>query len=269
MPTNTASVSQLYSSIAPLENRRLLDHPMERELTLRTIRKALAASTPGLVVKKRIADIGGGPGRIAFALADDGHEVDLVDLTPELVQLAEAEQERRRVAEDITSKRLLRSIAVGNALEKDAGVGLEEEGGYDAVLLLGPLYHLVEEEERVTAVRNAVELVRRESGLVFVAFVSVAAHLRDVAVREPGRMVEMRGFYEEYVGFSFHFLGDMRYQVPDTGFMSTRIVVHRPVREEPTPTGRHHNDNNPVLPHLPGRHPRLLCHAICRLAGAH
>ncbi|KAL2017759.1 hypothetical protein VTK56DRAFT_1677 [Thermocarpiscus australiensis] len=190
MPTDTETVVKLYSKIAQLESRRLADHPMEREITLRAIRKGLAL-TPDLG-PKRIADIGGGPGRMAFALADQGHEVDLIDLNPELIQLAHAEQEKRKATGD---KPLLRSIAVGNAVDKPR----LSEGSYDAVLLLGPLYHLLDEEERVTAVSHALSLAKPKGGLVFVAFVTIAAHLRDIAVRNPSKLVELKDFYSGYL----------------------------------------------------------------------
>ncbi|OAR01077.1 hypothetical protein LLEC1_05067 [Akanthomyces lecanii] len=89
MATATDNVAKLYGAIAISEGTRLAEHPMERELTLRTIR-AHVPSAPAA-----IADIGGGPGKLAFALADDGHLVDLVDLTPELIAKAQAEQDSR------------------------------------------------------------------------------------------------------------------------------------------------------------------------------
>lgn len=81
----------------------------------------------------RVADIGGGPGKIAFALADEGRQVDLIDLTPDPIQLAQAEQDRRSAAG--VNKPLLNSITVGNALDKPPLA----EGSYGTVLLLRPL----------------------------------------------------------------------------------------------------------------------------------
>ncbi|KAK4234348.1 S-adenosyl-L-methionine-dependent methyltransferase [Achaetomium macrosporum] len=209
MPTVTESVSKLYGRIAQLESRRLADHPMEREITLRAIRKGLGSASGKAC--KRIADIGGGPGRIAFALADEGHHVDLIDLTLELIQLAEAEQETRRAA---GNKPLLRSIAVGNALDKST----LNEGSYDAVLLLGPLYHLLDESERATAVSRA-QSREASGGLVFVAFITVEAHLRDIAMREPSKLVEFKDFYAKY-------LCDGRYEKSEPGQGKTVQSFH-------------------------------------------
>lgn len=186
--TSTANVAKLYNSIAEHEDSRLAEHPMERELTIRSIRDGLTSQGPGI---KRIADIGGGPGRIAFPLADDGHQVDLVDLTPGLIAIAQAEQHRRQEA----GQPVLSSLNVANVLDNP----LLESASYEAVLLLGPLYHLLDEAERVWAVDNALVLAKPDGGLVYCAFVSVAAHLRDVVMRDPGRLVENADFYAKYV----------------------------------------------------------------------
>ena len=193
MQTSREDVAKLYGKIVEYEDSRLATHPMERELTLRAIREGLASSGTAETPRKRIADVGGGPGKLAFALADEGHHVDLVDITPELIHLAGAEQARRSSAG--REQALLASISVGDALN---GTALPD-GSYHAVLLLGPLYHLLEETERKQTVENALRLCRRGEGLVFCAFVSMEAHLRDIAQRDPERLVEKNEFYTKYV----------------------------------------------------------------------
>jgi 2-polyprenyl-3-methyl-5-hydroxy-6-metoxy-1,4-benzoquinol methylase len=193
MPTSREAVANRYGEIADYENTRLATHPMERELTLRAIRQALNTSETADTERKRIADVGGGPGKIAFALADQGHHVDLIDLSPDLIHLAELEQDQRSAS--VENPALLASISVGDALET---IPLTNDS-YDAVLLLGPLYHLLEESERKQAVENALKLAKPQEGLVFCAFVSKEAHLRDLAMRDPARLVKQRDFYAAYV----------------------------------------------------------------------
>jgi SAM-dependent methyltransferase len=195
MPTSRQAVAQLYNKIADYESTRLANHPMERELTLRAIRQALGVSDAAPTERKRIADIGGGPGKIAFELADQGHHVDLIDLSPELVLLAKAEQDRRNASTQ--NQALLASISLGDALNETHLTN----SSYDAVLLLGPLYHLLEETERIQAVENVLNLAKPHGGLVVCAFVTKGAHLRDVAMREPERLVKQRDFYATYVSF--------------------------------------------------------------------
>lgn len=194
--TSTTNVARLYNSIAEREDTRLAEHPMEREITFRSITEGLASQGSGAGdARKRIADIGGGPGRVAFRLADQGHHVDLRDLTPGLIDIAKKEQETRS-GSGSGSAATLASLAVGDALDESL-CGLEA-GSYDAILLLGPMYHLMEEHERAKAVQNALKLAKKD-GLVYIAFVSVAAHLRDIALREPARLVKETDFYAKYV----------------------------------------------------------------------
>ncbi|KAG5656062.1 hypothetical protein KAF25_001632 [Fusarium avenaceum] len=199
MPTSRQAVANRYGKIADYENTRLATHPMERELTLRAIRQALATSETSDTEQKRIADVGGGPGKIAFALADQGHHVDLIDLSRDLIRLAEIEQDKRSTSAE--NPAILASISVGDALE---AIPLTNDS-YDAVLLLGPLYHLLEEAERKKAVENALRLAKPQGGLVFCAFVTKEAHLRDLAMRDPARLVTQKDFYAAY-------LADGRYE---------------------------------------------------------
>ena len=77
-------------------------------------------------------------------------------------------------------------------------VELELSPDHDGVLLLGPLYHLVREEERTKAVENAIRAAK-PGGHIFCAFITIEAHLRDVAIKDPGRIVGKHAFYEKNV----------------------------------------------------------------------
>ncbi|KLO14160.1 hypothetical protein SCHPADRAFT_903471 [Schizopora paradoxa] len=94
---------------------------------------------------------------------------------------------------------VLTSIREGNALDARSLFPESFEGTFDAVLLLGPLYHLVAEDERARAIQNALALLKSETGILFAAFVSKNAHLRDIAMRDPARLVREREFYERYL----------------------------------------------------------------------
>jgi ubiquinone/menaquinone biosynthesis C-methylase UbiE len=112
-----------------------------------------------------ILDIGGAAGVYAFPLAKQGYEVHLID--PVELHLEQA----RSYAAD--SGIALASVARGDArhLETPSGSG-------DAVLLLGPLYHLVEHADRVQALREARRILKAP-GILFAAAVSRFASLLD------------------------------------------------------------------------------------------
>ncbi|KZV98247.1 S-adenosyl-L-methionine-dependent methyltransferase [Exidia glandulosa HHB12029] len=183
------AVAQLYDSIAASEADRLRLHPMERELTLDAIATHIDLTRRNDRLK--VADIGGATGVYAFKLADAGAEVHLRDLSSRLVWLANVEQERR--AND--GKPTLASAAVGSALDTE----LLPTKAFDVVLLLGPGYHLVSEGERILAVQNALSFLRDDTGRVFAAFIPRQAHMRDIAKRDPSRLVREREFYETYL----------------------------------------------------------------------
>jgi SAM-dependent methyltransferase len=105
-----------------------------------------------------VVDAGGGAGAYALPLADAGHVVHLVDPVPLHVEQA---REASRAAE-----RPLTSAAVG-----DARSLAFPDASADAVLLLGPLYHLVEREDRLQALREARRLLR-PGGVAVVAGIS-------------------------------------------------------------------------------------------------
>lgn len=118
----------------------------------------------------RVLDIGGGPGRYALWLAERGHRVTLADLVPELLAIA-----RRRVAASPYAAR------VEDVVEADArDLSRWTSGSFDAVLSLGPFYHLPELADRQ---RAASELARvlRPGGLAFVAFMTRYTFLRRTA----------------------------------------------------------------------------------------
>jgi SAM-dependent methyltransferase len=87
-----------------------------------------------------------------------GHEVHLVDLTPRHVELVRAEG----------------GIASGTV--GDARSLAWPDASFDAVLLLGPLYHLQEREDRLRALGQARRVLYR-GGVVFAAGISRWASL--------------------------------------------------------------------------------------------
>jgi ubiquinone/menaquinone biosynthesis C-methylase UbiE len=95
-----------------------------------------------------VLDVGGGPGVYACWLARRGYEVHLVDAVPLHVDEA-------RHASAGQPDLPLASLAVG-----DARSLRHADESADAVLLLGPLYHLTERRDRLAALREARRVLR-------------------------------------------------------------------------------------------------------------
>lgn len=75
---------------------------------------------------------------------------------------------------------------------------LPQEQAFGAVLLLGPLYHLLERDERV-ATLSACAAMTKPNGLVFASFVTKLGHPRTMAERDPARLAREESFYREYL----------------------------------------------------------------------
>ena len=108
----------------------------------------------------RILDIGGATGPYSEALARRGYEAHLLDPIPKHVEAARTRS------------------GVASAVAGDARNLHWPDGFADAVLLLGPLYHLCDIAERVQALREARRVLKR-GGALAAAAISRFASLLD------------------------------------------------------------------------------------------
>jgi ubiquinone/menaquinone biosynthesis C-methylase UbiE len=133
-----------------------LEHARTQELILRHL-----PPPPATVI-----DAGGGAGIYACWLAARGYQVHLVDPVPKHVEQARAASAQQA------------ECALASAQVGDARHLLHGDNSVDAVLLLGPLYHLVQREDRLACLREARRVVR-PGGLVWGAGISHFASLFD------------------------------------------------------------------------------------------
>jgi ubiquinone/menaquinone biosynthesis C-methylase UbiE len=133
-----------------------------------------------------VADVGGGPGRYAVWLAERGYHVHLVDPVPLHVEQARAAARGRQAT--------LASAETGDARALKLA-----DASVDAVLLLGPLYHLRERAERLQALAEARRVCRR-GGVIIAAAISRFASTLD----------GLRGGYLEDPAFAAVADGDRR-----------------------------------------------------------
>ena len=119
------------------EVSRLTTTPDGRLEFLRTqdILRRLLGLSPSTIL-----DIGGATGAHAAWLTADGHQVTLVDPVASQVAVASANGIQGQVGD-------ARDLPFGNGL-------------FDAALLLGPLYHLLTEADRLRALEEAIRVVR-------------------------------------------------------------------------------------------------------------
>lgn len=113
-----------------------------------------------------IYDVGGGPGTYALWLARAGYEVHLIDAVPHHVAQA-------RQASGKQSAQPLASASVGDARHLRF-----DDHSADAVLLMGPLYHLIDRDDRIRALQEAARVVQ-PGGLILAVGISRFASMLD------------------------------------------------------------------------------------------
>jgi len=204
-----------YYDRAPEESRLQhgafqLEEIRTRELILRH-----APESPAVVL-----DVGGAAGAYAFWLAEHGYEVRLLDATPRLVELARKRNE--------TAVRKLAMCGVSDARALPA-----PDASATMVLLLGPLYHLVEERDRHTALSEAMRVLR-PGGVLLAAGISRWGSALDGLAREllrdrefasivdrdlvDGRHENPTGELDYFTTAYFHRPEDLRREVSAVGF---------------------------------------------------
>ena len=121
---------------------------VEFETTMRYIRRYLPENA-------RIIEIGAGTGRYSHTLAREGHTVDAVELVQHNID--------RFIAGTAEGERV--TIRQGSACDLSAF----PDDTYDVTLLLGPMYHLFTEAEKLAALSETIR-VTKPGGVIFVAY---------------------------------------------------------------------------------------------------
>ena len=113
----------------------------------------------------RLIDVGGGPGAYAAVWARRGHDVHLYDLLELHVQQAQ------QAADAQPEHRFTAAVADARSIP-------EPDASADAVVLLGPLYHLTEQTQRASALHEAWRMLK-PGGVVAAVGISRFAALLD------------------------------------------------------------------------------------------
>lgn len=121
---------------------------VEYVTTMKYIEKYLK---PGM----RVMEIGAATGRYSHTLAQQGYQVDAVELVEHNIEIF---KQNTAPGEPVT-------ITQGNAMDLSAF----ESGTYDITLLLGPMYHLYTTEDKRKALSEAIR-VTKKGGVVFAAY---------------------------------------------------------------------------------------------------
>jgi 2-polyprenyl-3-methyl-5-hydroxy-6-metoxy-1,4-benzoquinol methylase len=174
-----------YDEHAAEEWGRLERHRTEFAVTLKVLKEFLPPP-PAVIL-----DIGGGPGRYAIELAKRGYAVTLLDVSSKSLEFAKQQAMQMGVK--------LNACIHSNALDLDQC----RTESYDAVLLMGPLYHLLLKEERVQAVHESMRVLK-EGGRLFAAAITRFAPFREAARSMPDWAVDNHEYAQQVLATGLH-----------------------------------------------------------------
>ena len=156
-----------------------------------------------------ILDIGGGSGPYACWLAKAGYEVHLVDPV-------DLHVEQAKEASDQQPEHPITSVSLG-----DARALRFSSSSADAVLLLGPLYHLIDKDERLLALSEAYRVLRN-GGVIVAAGISRFASMLDSFFQDRFRTLVHRDIVQNDLETGYH-----RNPTEDLNYF-TDAYLHRP-----------------------------------------
>jgi ubiquinone/menaquinone biosynthesis C-methylase UbiE len=167
MPENSRrSMEQYYAEFPEDDRLKSGFGQLEFERTKIIVQRFLP-SPPAVV-----ADVGGGTGPYSFWLASLGDEVHLIDPSERLVQICKSRMQAN------PRQPFPRTATVGDARSLWFG-----DATCDAVLMLGPLYHLTDRNDRVRAIGESCRVLK-PGGHLFAATITRVASLADALSRD-------------------------------------------------------------------------------------
>ena len=217
MPEPESEIVAHYNVYEEAERLTDADGRLEFLRTIEIIQRHLGPP-PAVVV-----DVGGGPGVYAKWLAEAGYRVHLFDIVPRHVE-AVRQTANSMVTADIA----------------DAREVPMSDHSVDAVLLLGPLYHLVDRVERVKAVAEARRILRPGGPMLAAAISRFAPAIdgvvQDFAADPIFRQIVERGLVDgqhrnptgdpRYFTTAFlHHPDELRREVLDAGFAEVDVLA--------------------------------------------
>ncbi len=166
MIDDVSDIAEFYSSNPEEEHSRLERHQLEYDLTWRYLNQYLPS-------QGSILEVGAATGSYTKELAKRGYTLTAVDLSTALL-----EECRKSIADEGLERQVRLVVADARDLSKVA------EKGFDAVLLMGPLYHLIVEADRKLALKEAFDRLR-EDGIIFSSFISRFGVMGDLLKNVP------------------------------------------------------------------------------------
>ena len=166
MGDDTSDIRQFYDDSVEQEDGRLDRHQLECEMTWRYLDKYLPRFG-------KILEIGCAAGAYTVPLAKRGYNVTAVDFSPNLIKACRQKARKEKLESKI-------ACVCADARELSAIADFD----YDAALIMGPLYHLVLEDDRKTVIKQ-VSCHLKPGGVLIAIFISRYGIWNDVLRDNP------------------------------------------------------------------------------------
>ncbi|MGI6725498.1 MAG: class I SAM-dependent methyltransferase [Christensenellales bacterium] len=200
----------LYEEFFTREDERLSGSLwLERMTTLHVLGQELK---PG----SRVMDLGCGAGVYSLPLAKAGHSVLAADLVPHHVETLKGRAEPGMALKVLCQ-------------DAQSAVDAQEDAGFDAVLCLGPMYHLRTRAERLRLMVSCRRLLK-PGGQLFVSFINNDWVIAEMTLNGEDAAYILEGDYDqstfrcEDFPFVFHTLDQADAELRDAGLVVARRV---------------------------------------------
>ena len=181
-----------------------------------------------------IYDIGGAYGEYAWWLTSLGYEVHLFDLSERNIEMSGLLADEYR-GFNLASKKVA-----------DARSVPMRSSSADAILLMGPIYHITDHDERIKALRESYRLLKPGGKIYTAALTPFSCLLHNITVYSPGseydrledpgfiKMVERElidgchvnpnhKYYKGIGSAHFHSAAELRKELEEGGFKDTEV----------------------------------------------
>lgn len=165
--------------------------------------------------KGNIIDIGCGPGRYSVELLKKGYEVTLFELSDKELQLAKDKIEAANLNAE--------AYICENALN----LHILESEKYDAILLMGPMYHILNEYDRNKILKETHRILKSDG-------IAIIAYLNSWGCLKAG-VTEFSEVFEDLQNV-YNYLEDQKFG-PDTSFTNLYMTTPPKALEEVSKVG--------------------------------
>lgn len=162
-----------------------------------------------------VYDIASGPGRYAIELLKRGYHVSLMDLSDNNIALAKSKIESFGL--------MANKYVCGDARY----LSVEKSESYDAILLMGAMYHIQSRDERIDVLKECKRLLK-EDGIIIISYINSIGLLRTGVSEFASDFEDINGIYRLF--------GSDKYDYNES-FTNTYFITPEEAKDEINQSG--------------------------------